>query len=71
MACLNTAINSGVGKAKEFNELIGEGSVREEAIAYAQRQENYYHDIVSRKPDQEVFLKGWLNRSTDLKRIIE
>lgn len=70
MACMNTAVNSGPGKAVEFNGLIGDGDVREEAIAYAQRQENYYYDIVSRKPDQEVFLKGWLNRSKDLKRRI-
>jgi hypothetical protein len=70
MACMNTAVNSGVGKAVEFNGLIGDGDVREEAIAYAQRQEDYYHDIVSRKPDQETFLKGWLNRSKDLQRFI-
>jgi len=70
MACLNTAINSGVGKAAEFNELIGDGDVREEAIPYAQRQEDYYRDIVSRKRDQEVFLQGWLNRSKDLKKRI-
>jgi cell wall-associated NlpC family hydrolase len=70
LACMNTAVNSGVGKAKEFNALIGNGSAREEAIAYAQRQEDYYHDIVSRKPDQEVFLQGWLNRSGALKRRI-
>ena len=68
MACLNTAVNSGVAKAKEFNALIGDGSARDEAIAYAQRQEDYYRDIVSRRPDQEVFLQGWLNRSNALKK---
>ncbi|MDJ1169675.1 glycosyl hydrolase 108 family protein [Roseofilum sp. BLCC_M154] len=71
LACMNTAVNSGVGKAKEFNALIGDGSAKDEAIAYAQRQEDYYHDIVSRKPDQEVFLQGWLNRSSALKKKLE
>jgi len=45
LACLNTAVNSGVGKAQEFNGMIGDGDVREEAIAYAQRQEDYYRDV--------------------------
>lgn len=67
LACFNTAVNSGVGKAQEFNEMIGEGSVNEEAIAYAQRQEDYYKAIVSSNPSQEVFLQGWLNRSKSLK----
>lgn len=70
LACMNTAVNSGVGKAQEFNALIGNGDVREEAIAYAQKQEDFYRDIVSRRPDQEVFLQGWLNRSKSLKERI-
>lgn len=70
LACLNTAVNSGVGKAKEFNEMIGQGSPTEEARAYAQRQEDFYRAIVESNPSQEVFLDGWLNRSESLKERI-
>lgn len=71
LTCLNTAVNSGVGKADEFNELVGDGSPVDEAIAYAQRQEDYYRAIVDFDPSQAVFLDGWLNRSNDLKDKIQ
>ena len=70
LVCLNTAVNSGVGKAQEFNNLIGDRTPEEEALDYANRQQEFYEDIVSRRPDQEIFLLGWSNRTADLKRKI-
>ncbi|MBP0008059.1 glycoside hydrolase family 108 protein [Roseofilum sp. Belize Diploria] len=71
LACLNTAVNSGPGKALEFNELVGDGTATEEAIDYTQRQEDFYRAIVASDPSQEVFLQGWLNRSAALKAEIK
>lgn len=71
LTCMNTAVNSGVGKAHEFNELVGDGSPVDEAIAYAQRQEDFYRAIVNSDPSQAIFLDGWLNRSNDLKNKIQ
>ena len=34
------------------------------------QREQFYHDLVAAKPSQEVFLKGWLNRVTDLRRYV-
>lgn len=33
-------------------------------------RENFYRNLVARRPSQKSFLKGWLNRAADLKRFI-
>lgn len=37
---------------------------------YIDRRSDFLRKIVERNPSQKVFLKGWLNRTTDLKRYI-
>ena len=34
-------------------------------------RENFYKEIVRKKPSQDVFLDGWLNRVADLRRYVE
>ena len=42
----------------------------EVALEAVRLRENYYRDIVARKPDQKVFLRGWLNRAEDLRNYV-
>lgn len=39
-------------------------------MAMLDQREQFYRDLVAAKPSQEVFLKGWLNRVTDLRRYV-
>lgn len=37
-------------------------------VDYCQAREDFYRQLVARKPDMAVFLKGWLNRLNALRR---
>ncbi|MCA2961947.1 MAG: hypothetical protein IOD12_16980 [Silvanigrellales bacterium] len=74
LAVMNTEVNSGGGKAKEFLERMQrmklEGSARSKAGWYVDQQTEFYRAIVARNPSQNVFLQGWLNRSRYMKDVI-
>jgi murein DD-endopeptidase MepM/ murein hydrolase activator NlpD len=72
MACLNTSVNSGGGKAREFNRKIDpNGDPVSEALTYVDRQTQYYDEIIAADPSQEVFERGWKRRSRDLRARIK
>lgn len=39
-------------------------------MAMLDQREKFFNDLVRGKPSQEVFLRGWLNRVTDLRRYV-
>lgn len=56
----DSAVQHGVGKAKT---LLSESK---DHIDYLFKRINYYLNIVKAKPNQRVFLVGWVNRVVDL-----
>lgn len=59
----DTAVNMGVGRAREFLKK-SEG----DPATFLKTRENFYREIVSKKPSQKVFLRGWLNRIESLRQ---
>lgn len=64
-AVLDTAINMGVGRAKQFLNQTTDWQ------QFIQLRKNYYTNLVKQKPALEKFLNGWLNRVNDLQKFIE
>mgnify|MGYP001593112728 CR=1 FL=1 len=57
---LDTAVNMGVGRAKEF---AGKAVNWQD---YLLLRIDFYRTLVIKKPSQRVFLLGWINRVIDL-----
>lgn len=74
LAVMNTEVNSGGGKSREFLERMRArgvgGSAREKARWFVDQQTAFYRDIVARNPGQGVFLQGWLNRSAYMQDVV-
>lgn len=64
-AALDTAINMGVGRAKQFLAKTSEWA------QFIQLRKDYYNGLVASKPAMSKYLKGWLNRVNDLEKFIE
>jgi lysozyme family protein len=66
-ACMmDTAVNMGPGRAKQFLDKCG-GSY----VQYLQLRIARYKDIISARPASKVFEKGWMNRMARLRRFID
>jgi hypothetical protein len=66
-ACMcDTAVNMGLGRANKFL-----GQCNNSYVTYLQLRIARYKEIVANKPSQAVFLEGWMNRVTHLRRFID
>lgn len=60
----NCAVNMGLGRARQFDmEIPGA-----DANTFLTKQEAYYHHLAENHKNLAKFLKGWLNRTTALRR---
>ena len=68
----DTSVNMGVGRATEFlNKLDNRAPLSmgyAEIEEYLKIREDKYRSIVERKTSQRVFLQGWLNRLSHLRK---
>jgi lysozyme family protein len=66
-ACMfDTSVNMGTSRAYSFL-----GQCDNNYVKYLQLRIAAYNAIVERRPASKVFLKGWMNRVTDLRRFID
>lgn len=66
----DTAVNMGVGRAKEFMEKISKGNTNEMSKELIAMRIKYYNEIALNNPKEKEFLAGWLNRVNLLKENI-
>lgn len=64
-AHFNACVNCGAGRAKKFMFAAG-GSWRQ----YISEQEAFYKRLAAYNPKLKKFLKGWLNRTEDLRKTL-
>jgi hypothetical protein len=74
LAIMNTEVNSGGGKARDFLDRMKaqniQGTNVTKASWYVDQQSNFYRAIVANNSSQRVFLQGWLNRSAYMQDVI-
>lgn len=58
----DTCVNTGAGQAKKF--LVRSRNAAE----YLELRDDFYRGLAARRPRMKKFLKGWLNRTADLRR---
>ena len=76
LAVMNTEVNSGGGRAQQFLDRMYannvQGTIKEKASWFVDQQTAFYRYLVNRNPKQYgVFLRGWLNRSNYMQKIIK
>jgi len=60
----NCCVNCGVGRANKILKLTGKNPKK-----FLDEQEAFYGRLVEARPTSKKYLKGWLNRTEDLRKI--
>jgi hypothetical protein len=60
----NCCVNCGVGRANKILKLTGKNPKK-----FLDEQEAFYRRLAEARPTSKKYLKGWLNRTSDLRKI--
>jgi len=63
----NACVNCGVGRARA---ILAATPAPHTASAFLEEQAAFYRRLVTARPGLQKFLKGWLNRTEDLRRFV-
>lgn len=63
----NCCVNCGYGRASKILAALSKPPT---ASAFLDEQEGFYRRLAKSKPSLNKFLKGWLNRTADLRKLI-
>lgn len=61
----DACVNVGAGQAKKFLARA------QNVVEYLELRDDFYRGLASRRPRMRKFLRGWLNRTADLRRWAE
>ena len=61
----NCCVNCGVGRAQKILKISGKDPRK-----FLDEQEDFYRRLVQDRPSSQKFLKGWLNRTQDLRKTV-
>jgi lysozyme family protein len=59
----DTCVNCGFGRALKLEKIAGKNPRK-----FLDERDDFYADLVERRPASRKFLKGWLNRTADLRK---
>jgi lysozyme family protein len=62
----NACVNCGAGRAQKLVDQSGP-----DASAFVAAQDSFYHRLAAAKPALRKFLRGWLNRTRDLRKYLQ
>jgi len=60
----NCCVNCGVGRANKILKITGKNPKK-----FLDEQEAFYRRLAEARPTSKKYLKGWLNRTNDLRKI--
>jgi lysozyme family protein len=61
----NCCVNCGIGRAQKILKISGKDPRK-----FLDEQEDFYRRLVQDRPRSQKFLKGWLNRTQDLRKTV-